>query len=535
MNITRPWPIIFLFLLIPTLYTGCTEEEPVISEQGNYEYVPPGKADNYRSTTGLEFVLLAFDQIVLPSMYMNLTGVEREAKARELVALRFKALSYFIYAYVASKSSHDENADYGGFRASIRQQTFEELLMEEDQDQPGTFDFLFEAECAGPNDLLSTLPLRSDNTFALIMPKLTSEELEDMSYTRTYRHFDPANFDSSQLMTLMIEISPNPSEPDAYPEYLKMFEDGTLDVAIHIGGDYNDSRYDLSTAADLFERLQSDLGLTPPVATFAELTTDSGPFTGILDSMGQEIKIEVYLIHPDMNKEEGVGYDGLIELYKQSAATRDIVIYDGHAGYDTTYSGVVVHYNPRHAIAADDFKNLELPEKYQLFVFNGCKTYTAYADSIYANPNKTTANMDVITTVNFSWLSEMTRVTSDLLGHFLATEDNTHHPRSYDQILVEMNKGRSWDVIYGIHGLSDNPHRSPYADEASLCGICDSNDQCPGIDNFCLGLLGGQRGCTYACTHNNGCPEGYSCRPTALTESELISGHQCVPTSGSCQ
>ena len=127
-----------------------------------------------------------------------------------------------------------------------------------------------------------------------------------------------------------------------------------------------------------------------------------------------------------------------------------------------------------------------MPDKYQLFFFNGCKTYTTYADSLYANPKKTTANLDVITTVNFSWLSEMTRITTDLLGGFTRRVSDTHVPVSYDHLLADMNKGRSWDVIYGVHGLSDNPRISPYADVGTLCGACSGNSQCPGADNLCV-------------------------------------------------
>ncbi|MFB6373239.1 MAG: hypothetical protein ABEN55_09020 [Bradymonadaceae bacterium] len=198
-----------------------------------------------------------------------------------------------------------------------------------------------------------------------------------------------------------------------------MFEDRLLHVAIHVGGDYNDARYDMETAEELFDRLQSDLGLEAPVERFEDLRSDSGPFVGQFDANGETIKFEVILIHPNIQQEPGVGYEGLLELYRESANDHDIVIYDGHAGYNSSYSGVVVHYNPRHAIPADDFDELDLPDKSQLFVFNGCKTYTSYADAMYAHPNKSTENLDIVTTVNFSWLSEMTRVTSDFIGQLV--------------------------------------------------------------------------------------------------------------------
>ena len=521
-------------MLLPLVYCGDTSAP---ADESVYEFVSDGKLDDYRSTTGQEYILTAIDTVTLDEADLELEGEARIARATELVELRFRALSYFLYAYLASKSSHDDNADYGGFRTTIRQQTFESLLIEEVADQPGTFEFLFEAECAGPSSLIEQIPLNPDHTFALIIPLLTNSELESGSYSRTYRHFDPEEYDEAQLTELMMEIAPQDSEPDAYPEYEELFADGLLDVAIHVGGDYNDSRYDLQTARDLFSRLQSDLDLVAPVDSYEELTSQSGPFVGAIDADGREIQIEVYLYHPDMYQEEGVGYEGLLELYRQSAAAHDIIIYDGHAGYDTSYSGVVVHYNPRYAIPADDFDELELPDRYQLFVFNGCKTYSAYPDALYAHPDKDSSNLDIISTVNFSWLSEMTRVTSDMLGYLLqADSSGTHLPMSYDQVLSEVNRGRSWDVIYGVHGLSDNPRLSPYADVDALCQSCTSNAECPGSDSLCLLLEGDEaRSCTAACTDDSGCPEGYSCEAVAEVGTSTISRAQCVPVSGSCQ
>ncbi len=498
-----------------------------------FQYVPPGKADDYRSTKGSEYSLIALDSITLSTDDMALTGAERQARAEELVQLRFKALSFFIYAYLGAKSRSDSNYGYGGFRTTVRQKTFQGQDINERPGEPGTYDFIFEAEVGGPKDLLGKLPL-TDNTFPLTLPILTTAEVESGSYSSKYKHFDPSAHAPEDLTSVDVEIEEKPSEPDAYPEYAAMFEDGMLDVAIHVGGDYNDARYDLSTARAIFDRLQSDLGLEAPVASFDDLKIDSGPFTGKFDSNGNSVDFHVYLIHPDMNKEEGVGYPGLIDSYKASAAVRDIVIYDGHAGYNTSYSGVVVHYNPRHAIAADDFDTLDLPDKYQLFFFNGCKTYTSYADAMYDHPAKNSKNLDIITTVNFSWLSEMTRVTTDFLKTTVDTSAGTHAPRSYDQTLGKLNSGGSWDVIYGVHGLSDNPRISPYADTASLCSSCDTNSACPGVDNLCLKLSPTAAYCAVACTDDTGCPEGYSCQSAAASGSSVISASQCVPKAQTC-
>ena len=518
--------------------SGCAAEPDAPASPGDetvFEYVPDGKAEDYRSTTGLEYSLTAKDSVTLADADLALTGDERLRRAEELIGLRFKALSFFVYAYLADKEHEDPNYGYGGFRTTVRQKTFQKQNVVESSDEPGTFEYVFEAEVGGPKTLMSQLPLEGGKTFELKLPLLSTAELESQSYSSAYKGFDPSKHPAESIQTLTVDIAKKPIEPDAYPEYAKWFEDGVLDIAIHIGGDYNEQRYDLKTAKDVFARLKSDLGLTPPVATFEELKTTSGPFTRQLDANGAPVEIRVYLYHPDMAKEEGVGYDGLIAGYKASAKTRDVVIYDGHAGYDTNYSGIVVHYNPRVALKADDFATLDLPAKHQLFFFNGCKTYTSYADAMYANPAKTTQNLEVITTVNFSWLSEMTRVTSDLVGHLIRRSQESHAPMSYDRILAALNAGRSWDVIYGVHGLSDNPRLSPYADPSTLCQPCTANSQCPGIDNLCLKLGGAARVCAAACTDDSGCPTGYKCRSVAAQGSGIISDRQCVATTALCQ
>lgn len=509
---------------------GASEQQ---EGEGVYEYVPAGKLDNYRSTSGREYRFVGLDTITLTGEDAELEGEGRSERVDELVDLKFKAISYFMYAYLADKSSDDDNYGYGGFRTTVRQKTFESLEITQREEEPNTYEFRFEAEAGGPDDLLGQLPIDSDGTFDLAMPVLSNSDLDSGSYTSTYDHFDASEYDEEELTNLELQVEPQDSEPDAYPEYEAMFEDGLLDIAIHVGGDYNDARYDIQTARDLFERLQTDLGLESPVERYEDLRSDSGPFTGTFEADGETIDIEVTLIHPDMQEEPGVGYQGLLDLYRESAATHDIVFYDGHAGYSSSYSGVVVHYNPRHAIPADEFDELELPEKPQLFVFNGCKTYTSYADAMYDHPLKTGENLDVVTTVNFSWLSEMTRITTDFLTSYVDTSTGTHAPRSYDFILDELNRQRSWDVIYGVHGLRDNPRQSPYADEAELCQPCESSSDCPGVDNLCVQVDGG-RACTMACTADSGCPDGYSCRSVAQSGSDVISAQQCVPTAGSC-
>ncbi len=179
-----------------------------------FQYVPPGKADDYRSTKGSEYSLIALDSITLSTDDMALTGAERQARAEEMVQLRFKALSFFIYAYLGAKSRSDSNYGYGGFRTTVRQKTFQGQDINERPGEPGTYDFIFEAEVGGPKDLLGKLPL-TDNTFPLTLPILTTAEVESGSYSSKYKHFDPSAHAPEDLTSVDVESEEKPAEPDA--------------------------------------------------------------------------------------------------------------------------------------------------------------------------------------------------------------------------------------------------------------------------------------------------------------------------------
>ncbi len=525
--------------LLPLTFLACGDTaepggDPAASDEAEILPVAPGKSDDYFSTAGREYTVLGEDLFVLDAPLPE--GDALQETLEQTAQLRQNALAFFLHAYVASKSSHDTNAEYGGFRTTVRQKTIERLSPEpvEDGEEPSrTFSYLFEIEVAGPNDLLRNLPLDSDGAFALTLPLLSAAELRSGSYSRTYSNFDPSKLEPAQLTQISLHIQAEEGEPDAYPEYQALFDDDLLDVLLLVGGDYNDARYDMQAARGIFGLLQSELKLQAPVATFEELRSDSGPFVGALDAGDRSVRFEVTLIHPDMQAEPELGYEGLKELFRRGMAGKDVIIYDGHAGYDESYSGVVVHYNPRHAVPAVDFADLDMPEKYQIVFFNGCKTYTQYADNLYRNPAKTEGNLDILTTVNFSWLSEMGRVTTAFLKGLTQREAGQHKPLSYGEVLAEMNRGTSWDVIYGVHGVAGNPHMSPYGEVDSLCRSCTRNSDCPGAGNLCLALAaGGGRVCGVACTDDSGCPADYACREVSRGRS--IIGKQCLPRGNAC-
>lgn len=491
--------------------------------------VEDGKADNYFSSNGQEYDVRGVDRFEL-AREVDESDEAYVERGKAFAEDRFKAITYFLNQFVKQKSAKDANFDYGGFRTTVRQRSIraeDVLLLEE-----GKFSVKFETEIAGPNSLSNMMDATeiADGLwrFDLIMPQMSTSEVSNGSYSRTYKKFDGAAHPEADRDVMNVEFEVGQNSLDAYPRYFEMLaDDNKIDAIILIGGDYNDKRYDLLLAEDLFKNLTGKLGFKAPegVTTWEDMSLESGPFTRMINTVYGEYPVEVYVVHPGMAVEQP---QKLIESFRDHASKRDIVMYDGHAGYDASYSGIVVTYQPRTAISADDFKDMDLPEKPQLFFLNGCKTYSVYPDALLAHPKKNADNLDIISTVNFSWLSQMITITSDFLEIILRTRDGLHDPASFQTILSDLNRGRSWDVIYGVHGADDNPHQSPWADETELCMACAQNADCYGGDALCAG-----GSCGFGCTSDAGCPSDYACKNVAIDG--VISAQQCVPKAGSCR
>ena len=490
--------------------------------------VPPGKADNYLSPTSREYLLWGMGQVTLEESWKDADAEAREAEVQARLGFQFKAYSHFINEYLTDKSSHDENKGYGGFSGLVRGTSLD--FIHEPVDEAGLeWAFIWELEMGGPRDMMDRLPLEHrDNGDLYVMvtlPKLTQSQLQYASYPKS---FDPAKYDG-ETEEIEVMVEPEDESFDAFPNYGAMFDDELLDVLILVGGDYNDERYDLKAADNIFKWLKK-AGYANDAEAYTDLTLDSGPFTKTVKVDGRQVRVEVTLLHPDIV--EDANLDDLRKKIIAAYETMDILIYDGHAGGDPDYSGVVYHYNPRHAIAANDFTKLDLPDKYQMYVFNGCKTYSAYPEAIYKHARKTVENLDIISTVNFSWLTMQPYTTSGLLNELLAMKAGTHDPHTYLEILAAINKSSNWNVYYGVHGLDDNAHINPYADVATLCRTCATDNDCPGAGNQCVRFEWGAA-CGAECTSGDGCPTGYSCMDIAA--SGKITGKQCLPKSLTCQ
>lgn len=527
----KAWSSWLLATLALTLgATACEDAAPSTETVSDElaEAVLPGKQDNYVSPTSREYGMWGLGELMLEEEWKDKTFEEREARVQDLLGARFKAYAHFINIYLTDKSSHDSNASYGGFSGWVRKSSLD--WIREPMDDAGmSWAFIWELEVGAPRDLLDKLPIEvrpnGETYFLVKMPKLSESALMAGSYGKD---FDPATF-QGEVEEIEVVVEPAKESYDGWPDYRALFGDGKLEVLVVVGGDYNEARYDQKSAEQIFEWLEG-AGYASDVKAVTDLKLDSPPFTKKLRAAGADVTVEVTLLYPDIVEDANLSQ--LRARIVQGLQTADVLIYDGHAGDDPSYSGIVYHYNPRFAISANELGSMELPDKYQIYLFNGCKTYSAYPEAVYKNPRKTTKNLDIISTVSFSWLTMQTFTTSGFLSELLAKRGSTHDPRTYVEILATINKGSNSNVYYGVHGVDDNDHVNPYADPATLCATCSKDSDCPGEGNLCVRYAWGAA-CAAECTADDGCPSGYAC--TEIAKGGAITGRQCLPKSLTCE
>ncbi|CAN5911166.1 hypothetical protein BH11MYX4_BH11MYX4_50000 [soil metagenome] len=368
----------------------------------------------------------------------------------------------------------------------------------------GGFAMTVRTEFAGIKELEKRLPLKTDadQTFLPLTADLGAGPVE-----------------------LRVFITPIARSLNAYPRYLELFQDG-LDIAVHVGGDHNDPPQDIDHARSIYDDLVAS-GFKSPVAAFADLKLDSGPLTSSIKVKGEDVAVRVRIAHVDMSTPET--RDTLINAFKDSVKNADVVIYDGHAGRSLDFSGVVLAYKPaRAALPANQFKNIDATDKQQVYLFNGCETYTGYADKLYENPHKKPENTDVITTGNFSAIQPKANQVISFIHSFIDQRSGAWIPRSWDSVLGKMNAvgERSWVHVYGVHGLDDNPKISPLADVSRVGAACQRNADCGSPDSRCIATAT-RRVCGAACADSAGCPAGTACvLPRGRTSAD---DQQCSP------
>lgn len=440
--------------------------------------VDDGKADDFYSNVAAEWE-------VRGSLLVKMTDAEYadQAKRKELVERRLTAVGLYLTAYVTDKFEgidinndgrigEDEiffrNDGYGGFHAMVRTQSGEAGNLT--RKSADTYELKFEIDVAGPKNLTQLLPrvgTGSPFKFELQMPE--GATVDPNAVTRgTIRNWKPETHTGpieKHALSLIRLATPK----NAYLQYGEFVKDGTYDITMVFGHDYNTPRVDLQEAEETFHHLVAR-GFQPPVARFADLKADSGPFVATMTANGQQVNIDVRLFHADMYTDRAKQKAQVLdELVK-----RDVFFYNGHAG---PYYGFYLDGAHAADIGYLEVANAPFTEKQQLVVAQGCQTYSQYADMLYASPMKSEDNLDVITTVNYSYGAG----TLGLFDALTSTVDGKHEPTDAYAMVEQLNSewiNEAREVFYGIMGITANPSVHPYAALDKIGTTCTTESDC---------------------------------------------------------
>ena len=496
-----------LILVCVASLTGCAlpHDFGAAASPGVDDATGEGKADDYLSSLGREYDFETLLEVQLSDADLELDDEARASRAQTIASERMSKLTEALDAVIWDR--WDKDSRTGDNSLMLRQLSDSIDAPRETEDGAYVFDYLVEA--AGPADLFDRFPFDGQDRQRRLLNVEVGEGDDALSYEISVTHSEEST--------------------DSYPEYGELMQGG-LDIAIHIGDDHRTDDKDIRQARSVYESLVGQFGMRSPVNRFEDLGLESGPFETTMNVEGEAVALRVSLYHADMVEDDEL--ERLLDAYRYSAEHADIVLYEGHAGRSLDYSGVVLHYGPRAAIPASEFRNLVLPNRYQIFVFAGCETYTGYSESLFAHPDKHAGNADVITTVNYSTYRSRATAAIAMLQALTRTYEDTWYPLSWGGVIKHINdydEGGRWTAMYGVHGLDDNPRISPLADESTIGMSCEDASECPGVDNRCVRRRSGERQCGVACTDDSGCPTGSRC--VGVTSGDLGSIRQCLAGS----
>jgi hypothetical protein len=507
--------------------------------------VEPGKEDNFLSASAQEYLLTGTSSVRLEDRFADASLEDRLARAQELVPFRQVVIGWFLNAYMVEKSDSDDNASYGGFKALTKNGSWEDLNVRETED-PLVFEFDFRQEIAGPLNLLSVLSTTVDadggRFFDLTIGKISTRDMlrlelnSEWYRSAPWSSFNPEGMDADRLETQRLTIDAEPRPADAWFDYAKLIDDGVLDIGLHFGWDYH-KEYHLVHSRAVYDWLVRE-GFESPVDAYDDLTNTSGPLTkAVMSPNGPAtLKVSLFWGKPGTNTDPDTDAGGrtLEADMRASLMERDVIIFSGHSG--PFYGFALANWRKTSEGDLDDSElpTVEMPDRYQVVLAEGCDTY-AIGQGFMLNPAKSDrSNIDIITTTSYSNASTASTVT-DFLSAFVDTgRDEVVAPDRLVDLLKDLDSNSYWfSTMYGVHGIDDNPRAHPWANRDTLCNVCEADADCGVVGNRCVKMADGAAACTYECTSDEACGEGFLCQ--GAQTGGWIRTKVCVSTKATCE
>jgi len=505
--------------------------------------VPDGKEDNFLSANAQEYVVEGVTTVTIESELAGAPEEEKLARVQKLIPLKQIAVGWFLNQYLGDKHG-DANAEYGGFSSLTKNGSYEQLNITAIDET--SYQFTFRQEVGGKLDLLESLPTSMGEDgrrhFDLTIGKINNADMERLETnnewyrTAPWDEFDPSTVDASRLDTLSLTIWPEPRSVDAWFDYDKLFADGKVTVGVHFGWDYLKS-YHLVHSRSIYNWLVDSEHFTSPVAVYEDYNRNSGPLTKVIHANDKDVTVEVSLYWGKVGTEEDPDTDAggkvLEQDLRNSLATREVIMFFGHAG--PFYGFTMSNWRKTNEGDLDDAEIpfIDMPaDTYQIVFAEGCDSY-GIGGAFALNPNKPhLENLDLTTLTSFGTASTPLSVMDSLRAVFASDARDQHTPVTFMTWIQSMEDNTYWlNSMYGVHGVDDNPHSHPYASD-KLCQPCEEDSDCGGVGNKCTRLNAAEVYCTYFCTADDGCPEGYECREVSV--GGMMSSKRCAPKSLTC-
>jgi hypothetical protein len=521
--------------LLATSILGCTGDTTP-TEPDDYQVVPDGKEDSFRSPTTLEFSATAQATVVLDEADRTLSDADRLAKANDLVSAKLLQIGWFLNLYVADKEPEDANKNYGGFHAMARNSSVKSLGVT--AVDAVTFTFNFEATIAAQNKFLTlltgTAATGGGKKIELAMGKLSNSQLLGGSWQGGFdvHSWDPGKQDVAALETQSMVIAKAPRSANAYLDEKRLYADGKLEVGAQFGWDYNAGRADLANAEQLYDELV-DIGFASPVTAFKDLKLDSAPLTRAGEFNGKPVAISVKLVHPGMVASASANAVELRKALLDLLATKEVVLFNGHAGVSGRLLPADFQSTSAGNILPTEYPTLRLFDGYQILLVEGCQTYARFTDGFRQNPMKKgphgeLVNMDIVTSTSYTWTTQGDESMEAILWPLVnPVAHKAVSPVTWDDILIAMNKAPNTTAFMGVNGIDNDPHAHPYARTDLLGTSCTASTQCGGEGNLCMKTVGHTgKICGSVCIDDAGCPSTHRCMTVA--NGSTISGKACV-------
>ena len=518
-----------LFLVAATLVSACDSSEPVDGGPDDFEVVPEGKEDSFRSPTALEFSAKADAIVTLPDSAASATDAVRLAQAQDLVSAKLLQIGWFLNLWVADKEPEDANKAYGGFHAMARNSSVKSLAIT--AVDKTHYRFNFEATIAAQNSFLNLIGGTASGggkQIELAMGALTNDDLLAGGWQGRYdvHSWDPTKLAAAQVEKLPMLVAQAPRSANAYLDYNRLYADGKLEVGAQFGWDYNAGRQDLANAEQLFDELL-DLGFVAPVQSFKDLKLDSAPLTRSAKYNGKTVAITVKIVHPGMVASPSANAVDLRKALLDILKTKEVVLFNGHAGVSGRLLPADFQSTSAGNILPTEYPTLDLFDGYQILLIEGCQTYARFTDGFRQNPKKKgphgeLVNMDIVTSTSYTWTTQgaesMEAILFPLVGRSSAKSVS---PVTWDDVLKAMNAAPNQTAFMGVNGIDQDPHAHPYARADKLGAKCTSSTACGGEGNICL-KQGTAKSCATVCIDDAGCPSTHRCSAIASSSSSTI-------------